>query len=119
MPALRGKIRGFQAWVRQYERAVERATTRVLGGVANQIARSARAEHKFENRTRELQGSIKPLPVVQMGSTFVSGVIAHAEYASYVENNVTARGSWAYLQPAFDRNQRLFYTMGEAVGALI
>lgn len=80
------------------------------------VAGEAQRNHRYENRTGELEGSTGPGNVE---GTFSDGdlefsVVAESDHASYVEasrcrgkdtEDVLSPGPWAFLQPAFDRSE--------------
>ena len=71
--------------------------------VAEAVAFAARADHPYTDRTGTLTGSIRAYAPRGRFSrdTLRAEVVARAPYASYVDG----RRAFAFLEPAWDRNE--------------
>lgn len=105
MLALKFKLAGVREWVRGFRDTLEAAVAEGLTLAAGYLAEDARANHRFTNRTGELEASIAGTEA--RGSfwrgTMHADVRADAPYAGFVEERVTQNGRWAYLAPAWER----------------
>lgn len=70
--------------------------------IADRVAWAARADHPYQNRTGNLQGStVGDAPLGRfLDDTLTANVIASMEYGSYVEDL-----GYEFLLPAFERTE--------------
>lgn len=104
-------LTGVAESCRALEKSINEHMRREVQRAAYMTAAEAKARHKFQNRTGKLEASIhagRTRGVATRGS-LVAEVLATTKYASYVEEKVTRRGKWAYLEPAWDRTFPEFY----------
>lgn len=104
---------GLDELIDSLRSALDSEAYSAMGEVQVRVVRDARANHRFKNRTRILEGSIVPDRVsgsLSRGS--LSGIVlATADYASYLEDHSVTEGGgmtrskWAFLMPAFVRLQ--------------
>ncbi len=82
------------------EAALEHQLDAALGLISARVADEAKASHPFQNRTGDLEASIRPLDTSgsALDGTLAGGVIAEEDYASFVE-----AAGFAFLDPAYER----------------
>jgi hypothetical protein len=95
---LRARLTGIEPAIGRLERGIGAELERTLERASKRVADEAKRSHAFENRTGDLERSIRPLDVHRSADfVFVGGVVADTDYGEYVE------ASRPFLQPAFDR----------------
>jgi hypothetical protein len=71
-----------------------------LEQISRLTAEEAQANHPFQNRSGDLESSIRPLDSFgsALAGTLTGGVVAEESYASFVE-----AAGFEFLEPAFER----------------
>ncbi len=93
-------LTGFDAALAALDAELDRLLDAALEQISRRVADEARASHPFQNRTGDLEASIRPLDThgSALDGTLTGGVVADEEYASYVEDK-----GFAFLEPAWER----------------
>jgi hypothetical protein len=94
-----GRIRGLERALEDLTRRADAGAARGMERASKIVADAARAEHAYENHTRDLERATRPAPVQGRlrDGNLTGGVVAAMDYGSYVE----ARKP--FLRPAFER----------------
>lgn len=107
------QLTGLDEAIASLEREVAREVPQGLRRGAEAVAAVARADHTFQNRTGNLEASIRvedqgvtPADVgdehLSVDDELAVNVVAEMEYASYVNDNP----DYAFLEPAFETAER-------------
>jgi hypothetical protein len=97
----RARLTGVEADLARLAVALDPQLDAALALFSARVADAARASHPFQNRTGDLESSIRALDTHgdALAGTLEGGVIADEEYAEHVDARLP------FLQPAFDRTE--------------